>query len=136
MENKALRESSPFLPEYEVHAGDLLISRKNTFELVGTACYVFETPPRLQLPDLIFKLTLKPSIHGIFLCFLFNHKTFRPRIQALAGGSAGSMPNISKQRLEKLQVICPPIALQNEFATFIEELDKSKLAGQRFEVAA
>ena len=127
-ENKALQDGVPFLSAYEVHAGDLLISRKNTLDLVGKACYVFETPEFLQLPDLIFRLDLTHRIHGIFLCFLFNHPSFRPKIQALAGGSAGSMPNISKSRLENLIILVPPIELQNEFAAFIEQLDKSKVA--------
>ena len=46
------------------------------------------------------------------------------------------MKNISKESLLKIQVPDVDYTLQNEFAAFIEELDKSKLASQQFEVAA
>ncbi|MDO5681721.1 MAG: hypothetical protein Q4G46_02675, partial [Propionibacteriaceae bacterium] len=50
----------------------------------------------------------------------------RTMVQALAGGSAGSMPNISKARLNRLALELPPIALQERFA---EKL--SAVSGQR-----
>ena len=33
---------------------------------------------------------------------------------------------ITKQQLEQLMIICPPIELQNQFADFVKEVDKSK----------
>ena len=130
-ENKALLDESLFVESSEVHAGDLLFTRKNTPELVGTAAYVQNTPPKLMMPDLIFRLVLNEKVNAVFLWQLINCKEFRPVIQAISGGSAKSMSNISKDRLGKIKVICPPRELQDSLIPFVKRVDKSKLAIQK-----
>lgn len=126
-ENKALLDESLFVESAEVHAGDLLFTRKNTPELVGTAAYVQNTPSKLMMPDLIFRLVPNEKVNAVFLWQLINCKEFRPVIQAISGGSAKSMSNISKERLGKIKVICPPRELQDSLIPFVEQTDKSKL---------
>ena len=125
-ENKAMLDESDFVDKAEVHKGDLLFTRKNTPELVGMSAYVFETPEKLMMPDLIFRLNTKDIINKIYLWQLINHELFRSKIQALAGGSAKSMSNISKERLLKLKVPVPPMELQKQFAEFVEQVEKAK----------
>lgn len=126
-ENKALLDESLFVESAEVHAGDLLFTRKNTPELVGMAAYVQNTPSKLMMPDLIFRLVPNEKINAVFLWQLINCKEFRPVIQAISGGSAKSMSNISKERLGKLKVICPPRELQDSLIPFVKQVDKSKV---------
>ena len=130
-ENKALLDESLFVESAEVHAGDLLFTRKNTPELVGTAAYVQNTPSKLMMPDLIFRLVPNEKVNAVFLWQLINCKEFRPVIQAISGGSAKSMSNISKERLGKIKVICPPRELQDSLIPFVEQTDKSKVAIQK-----
>ena len=130
-ENKALLDESLFVESSEVHVGDLLFTRKNTPELVGTAAYVQNTPPKLMMPDLIFRLVPNEKVNAVFLWQLINCKEFRPVIQAISGGSAKSMSNISKERLGKIKVICPPRELQDSLIPFVEQTDKSKVAVRR-----
>ena len=130
-ENKALLDESLFVESSEVHAGDLLFTRKNTPELVGTAAYVQNTPPKLMMPDLIFRLVPNEKVNAVFLWQLINCKEFRPVIQAISGGSAKSMSNISKERLGKIKVICPPRELQDSLIPFVKRVDKSILAIQQ-----
>lgn len=130
-ENKALLDESLFVESAEVHAGDLLFTRKNTPELVGMAAYVQNTPPKLMMPDLIFRLVANEKVNAVFLWQLINCKEFRPVIQAISGGSAKSMSNISKERLGKIKVICPPRELQDSLIPFVEQVDKSKIAVQQ-----
>ena len=125
-ENKALLDEDMFLKKVEVKQGDLLFTRKNTPELVGMAAYVFETERNLMMPDLIFRLNVKDDLNKIYLWKLINHPLFRERIQNLANGSAKSMSNISKERLQTLKIPVPPLELQNDFATFVHQIDKSK----------
>ena len=129
-ENKALLDESLFVESAEVHAGDLLFTRKNTPELVGMAAYVQNTPSKLMMPDLIFRLVPNEKVNAVFLWQLINCKEFRPVIQAISGGSAKSMSNISKERLGKIKVICPPRELQDSLIPFVKQLDKSKTAVQ------
>ena len=67
----------------------------------------------------------------MFLWKLINHDLFRGCIQAIATGSAKSMSNISKERLLNLTVILPPIELQEKFAAFAEQTDRTKALIQK-----
>lgn len=115
--NKALPSSLEPDPSLEVKAGDLLFTRKNTPDLVAACAFVSKTPPRLLLPDLIFRLCLKDSaaVRPQYLQALLTHPGKRKEIQRLAGGSAGSMPNISKSKLMGASIELPPIGIQMKF---------------------
>ena len=130
-ENKALLDANQFIEAAEVHSGDLLFTRKNTPELVGMAAYVSITPPKLMMPDLIFRLVPNEKINPVYLWQLINCREFRPVIQAISGGSAKSMSNISKERLGRISVICPPRAEQDKLNPFIQQIDKSKSVIQK-----
>ena len=125
-ENKRIISESDFVENAEVREGDLLFTRKNTPELVGMAAYVASTPPKLMMPDLIFRLNTKNNCNKVFLWQLINHDLFRKQIQSIASGSAKSMSNISKERLGKFSIYLPPIELQNQFAAFVHQIDKLK----------
>ena len=128
-ENKVV-DPNLFRKELEVRTGDVLFSRKNTYELVGTAAYVWDTPPNLMLPDLIFKINLKDNINPIYFVNLINHPQFRTKVTSLAHGAASSMPNISKKGLLNLNIPVPLINEQCQFADFIKQVDKSKFISQ------
>ena len=130
-ENKAIINEEDFVESAEVHAGDLLFTRKNTPALVGMAVYVESTPKKLMMPDLIFRLNTKANCNKIFLWKLINHDLYRSQIESAASGSAKSMSNISKERLGKLRFPLPPLELQEQFATFVHQVDKSKIAVQK-----
>lgn len=117
-ENKALPPGIQPDKRWEVKSGDLLFSRKNTKELVAACVLVRGAPPRLLLPDLIFRLVMKPGAFVLpeYLQSLFVHDRKRKEIQSLAGGAAGSMPNISKAKLLEVLVELPPIELQRKYA--------------------
>lgn len=130
-ENKALLNENQFVEEAAVRVSDLLFTRKNTPELVGMCAYVYDTPPKLMMPDLLFRLNTTPACNKVFLWKLINHDLFRGRIKAIATGSAKSMSNISKERLLNLEIILPPLEIQEQFAAFVEQIDKSKAAVQK-----
>lgn len=135
-ENKALIPATEPRPETEVKSGDLLFARKNTHEHVAATAYVWETPSRLLLPDLIFRLQLKPEvpIHPIYLWRVLADADKRREVQSLASGAAGSMPNISKARLLTVSIPVPPLPLQHAFAlrvAEIRELEAAQAASRR-----
>lgn len=108
----------------EVKSGDLLLSRKNTAELVGASAYVWTTGGRVLLPDLIFRLQLPEAaqVNAIYLWKLLTTNAKRSALTRLATGSAGSMPNISKERLRTLPVEVPTLELQMKFANLVKEV--------------
>ncbi|MEZ0171644.1 restriction endonuclease subunit S [Microvirga sp. TS319] len=126
-EHKALPDSVEPRPSIEVRPGDVLFTRKNTYDLVAACALVRATRSRLMLSDLIFRLRIADL--GIlvpdYLQALLAYPTKRKEVQRLAGGSAGSMPNISKERLRGVDIELPPLQLQQAFAekvSYVEEL--------------
>ena len=129
-ENKALPLGINPYPDLEVKTGDLLFTRKNTYELVAACALVRATPSRLLMSDLIFRFRLRPDavVNPCFLHQLLIYPTKRRDIQKLAGGSASSMPNISKAKLQTTLIEVPPLDLQCKFARRVEAVEKLKAA--------
>lgn len=125
-ENKELPTNLEPKPDKEVKEGDLLMTRKNTPELVGDCVYIFETRNNLMMPDLIFRFNTKNIVDKKYLWKLFTNGKYKQKIKELASGSAKSMSNISKAKLQELKIILPPIELQNKFASIVEKVENEK----------
>ena len=127
-ENKALPENVEPKEKNEINKGDILFSRKNTYELIAACAYVFKTKEKLMMSDLIFRLVINDTneINPLYLWKLLTNNRQRRAIQSLAGGAAGSMPNISKQKLKFTRIPVPPITLQNKFSTIVEKVETIK----------
>ena len=63
-----------------------------------------------------------------YLWALFVSPKFRKRVQRLASGSAGSMPNISKEKFMSITFPVPPIHLQRRFALLAEQHERLRAA--------
>lgn len=131
-ENKALLPGISPIAQNEVRGGDVLLTRKNTRQLVGRSVFVESTPPHLLIPDLIFRLVPSdPQILGSrYLQAALDHPSTRAAILSRSGGSAGSMPNISKARLSTVEIGVPPIELQRLFADRMAEIDTLERLGK------
>ena len=127
-ENKAFLGRQEDIDKYEVKSGDLLFTRKNTKDLVAAVAYVFETKPKRAMPDLIFRLNVKDAdiLDKLYLLGLLSNSSQRAEIRNLAGGAAGSMPNISKEKLLNVLVPVPPIELQKKYALIIHKIRESR----------
>ena len=68
-------------------------------------------------------------MNGYFLTALLNNENMYTDIRSNMGGAAITRLTIAK--LNGIQVILPPMELQNQFAAFVEQTDKSKLAIQQ-----
>ena len=131
-ENKALLEGGEELAQNEVRPGDVLMTRKNTRDLVGAVVLVEDVRPRLLIPDLIFRLTMrKDIIDPQYFQTLMMSPRQREQVRALSSGSAASMPNISKARLRKLKVVVPPMDQQIEFARRVRVISRRRNEIQR-----
>ena len=127
-ENKALPPDERFDQNNEVRDGDLLFTRKNTRDLVAACAYVKTTPPRMLLPDLIFRLNLRAGsgLDQRYVQRVLMYPRIRKRVQRLAGGSAGSMPNISKARLASVAIPRPSVDKQEQFRQRVEKVEDLK----------
>ena len=127
-ENKALPRSVSLTIDKVVHANDILLSRKNTPELVGRSVLVKHTDGNIMFPDIIFRMHPLSPINAMYLSYLLAGPLLHS-IQSLAHGSAKSMSNIPKSELAKLSIPIPALNLQNEFANFASQVDKSRVGG-------
>ena len=115
-ENKAYLGQVGGMSLNEVRPGDVLMTRKNTRELVGAVAVVDDVRPRLLLPDLIFRLELdRARVDPRYFQVMMMSGRIRAAVRSLSNGSAASMPNISKARLRTLEIDLPPIRLQRQF---------------------
>lgn len=64
-------------------------------------------------------------INGYFLCCVLNNNEMYNRIRGNMGGAAITRLTIAK--LNEIKIIVPPIELQEQFATFIAQIDKSRV---------
>ena len=72
----------------------------------------------------------KNEILPTFLCSLLIDDNYQKHLWNIAGSGA-TREAITKQQVENLSIILPPIALQEEFAAFVAQTDKSKVAVQK-----
>lgn len=122
-ENKALLPEEQIVQSKEVEAGDILMTRKNTPELVGMCVLVRETKGNVMFPDLVFRMHPTDKVDGTYLSNLLSGPMFS-EVREMAHGSAKSMSNIPKSELGNLPIPVPPLALQQQFADFVAKVDK------------
>ena len=75
----------------------------------------------------IWKVLVGEKYNKQFLCHLLDYAT-----ASFMGDTHGiGMMHLTKSGMEETEFIVPPIDLQNQFAAFVEQTDKSKLAVQQ-----
>ena len=78
-------------------------------------------------PDSVVGFSANDKTNNIFIHYWFGF--FQQILESQAPESA--QKNINLQILSDLKIIVPPIELQNQFAAFVKQTDKSKLAIQK-----
>ena len=118
------------LHRFTVRGGDIIVSCRGT---IGETFIIPEGAPFGIMHPSIMKIRLKASAYNRVF---FNHllQTVLDRHAAEANGSGVKMA-ITATALGKEHFILPPMELQEQFAAFVEQTNKSKLCG-RMEVAA
>jgi len=113
---------------HAVNRGDVLISRMNTLELVGAAAYVWKGLDHTYLPDRLWKAVCTDQANPIFLWQALIQPKTKEGIRSIAGGTSGSMKNISKAGFLGIRVPKAPLPLQRAFAQFVSQAESQKQA--------
>jgi type I restriction enzyme S subunit len=129
-ESKPVTDSHHPAPMHFVKEGDLLISRANTSELVGAVALVDACPPNLLLPDKLWRFVWRQpkTVDPLFARALFQSPQMRREISQNASGTGGSMKNISKAKLRRVETIVPPFDLQRQFAERVDLVETATRA--------
>ena len=103
-------------------AGTLCITIAAT--IAKTAILTFDS----CFPDSVVGFTPNEKTNSLFINYWFSF--FQKILEEQA--PAVAQKNINLQVLSELKIITPPISLQNDFATFVQQIDKSKFEIWRY----
>jgi type I restriction enzyme S subunit len=121
-ENKALPSGVASRPDCEVKAGDFLLSRANTEELVARSVVVDQTPPRLMMSDKIVRFTFPDDIDRAYINLANSSLYSRAYYARNASGTSSSMKNIGREVMCNLPIPLPPLAEQHRIVAKVKQL--------------
>jgi len=113
-----------------IHKNDVLVVRSGA---PGTACVATEKYEGYNAVDIIIAHPDNRKVNSVFLAAYTNMPHGMTQIREKTGGAAQQHFNVGGYKAMRL--IMPPMELQQRFAAFVEQTDKSKLCGE-MEVAA
>ncbi len=114
------RETSDLLPRSKLYYGDILMTYAGT---IGDVAMV-DADNKYHLAPNVAKITLhdKEKCNPLFLIHLFMYS--HDYIMTFA--SQVAQASINMEKIRNFEYFFPPIDLQNDFATFVEQTDKLK----------
>ena len=107
-----------------VRNGDVLFNRTNSVELVGKTC-VYNLDSDMIIAGYIIRVRIDDRVLPVILSSYLNSTVMKEQLRSMAKGAV-NQANINAQELRSISIYLPPITLQHEFATFVEQVDKSK----------
>lgn len=110
--------------------GDLIFSRANTREMVGATAITLEDYPKLILPDKLWRVRFGDKVNVFYMKYMLSSKSIREQFSAVSTGTSGSMFNVSMEKFKSIEIPVAPINLQNQFADFVKQVNKSKVVYQ------
>ena len=124
-ENKTLPSSKLPRPQYEVHDGDILVTRAGPKNRVGVSCLVEKTRSKLMISDKIIRFHLiSDEISAKYISLCLNCGVTADYLEASKSGMAESQMNISQENLRSAPVALPPTAIQLKVISTIEDFFK------------
>lgn len=124
-EHKALPIEIAPLTRYEIRTGDILMSRANTMDLLGSAALVGSVRGKLLLCDKLYRLRLREELVEDFLIYFLQAHQSRFQLEREATGTSGSMQNIGQDTIKNLRFFLPPATEQRAIVNYLVD------AGQR-----
>jgi type I restriction enzyme S subunit len=124
------KENKAVLDDYDpgdcprVEDGDLLISRANTRDLVGAPVLVSGHHSNLLLSDKILRLVSDDArIEKRYLARALRSAASRRHFESRAGGTSGSMTNITQEDIRSAPLPLPPLDEQRRIADILDKAD-------------
>ena len=128
-ENDLIYITPDFAKKYgskQLAENDILVIRTG---YPGVACLVPKKYEGCQtFTTLIVRLKDSTSAHANYVCHYINSSFGKDYVEQSKVGVA--QQNFGAKALAKMPIVVPPMELQEEFAAFVEQTDKSKLAIQ------
>jgi type I restriction enzyme, S subunit len=122
LENKALPPGLEAKEHYELKSGDIIISRANTKDLLGSAAIVpVDVRPKLLLCDKLYRVTTPAELDEEFLTYYLRTPIARYQYEREATGASDSMQNIGQDTIKNLVIPLPKLTEQKVICQAIRE---------------
>ena len=129
--NMVFWPEDPSLARYKMYPGDLVMSLTGTVgkDDYGNVCVLSDEYPEYYLNQRNAKLAIGETLNRHYLSEMLKFSRIKKRLTGISRGVRQA--NISNRDILALRVPIPPIKLQEQFAAFVEQTDKSKVAVQK-----
>jgi len=129
-ENKLLPSHINPHEEYEVQAGDLLMSRASgSINLIGSVVLVQDNVrAKLLLSDKVFRIYLNKDYDSLFFAYLMSSSYMRSSIEIAISGAEGMANNIAKSAIMEFIIPILPIDEQVKIASYIEAIESKYIS--------
>ena len=123
----ALNESPD--PDYLLQDGDIVFVRSNgNKELVGRCLAIYPANVPVTYSGFCIRYRLTSEKASVpYLLRVLKADSVRKKM----AGRGANIQNLNQQTLSQLAIPLPPLSLQNQFAAFVAEVDKSKVEVQK-----
>lgn len=122
-------EQAAKLDNVAIEENDVLLNI--TGASVARSCVVPNKILPARVNQHVCIIRCKEYINPVFLNKLLIDDNYQDLLWSVAGAGA-TREAITKQQVESLQIIMPPVELQNEFMRFCNQVDKSKVVYQGY----
>lgn len=108
-------------------SGDILVTARGTLGL----CYIMKPEDRFYFQDgmISWVHTSEAEINPVYISYLFDSQGIKRQIGSAVAGS--TVAYLSIAQLGQFDILLPPIALQNQFADFVQQVNISKSVLQK-----
>jgi len=107
-----------------VKKGDVLFNRTNSRELVGKTCSFMLDEP-MVIAGYIIRLRMNGKVHPEYLSTFLNLDSSKKMLMAMSKGAVGQA-NINAKEVQAIEIVIPPIEVQQQFCQLVHQTDKSK----------
>ena len=121
---KSIDISEDELPKCSVRKGDVLFNRTNSIELCGKTC-LYKLDETMVIAGYIIRVRVSEKLNPQYVSTFFNTKSIKKLLREMAKGAV-NQANINAREMQSIQIPVPPISLQNEYESFVQQIDKSK----------
>lgn len=97
---------------------------------VARCCVVPQNILPARVNQHVSILRCKEVVMPTFMCHQLINGNYQKLLWNIATSSGATREAITKQQIEDLEIIVPPLYLQNQFSKFVQQVDKVKLGMQ------
>ena len=122
-------EQAEQLDNVTIEKSDVLLNI--TGASVARCCVVPDDLLPARVNQHVSIIRCKENLLPEFVCSMFTEDNYQRLLWNIATAGGATREAITKQQIEDLQLIVPPLDLQKQFMEFVNQVDKSKVAVQK-----